>query len=620
MAAWQSVSLEVELTPTAWTDITSHIAYPLVIRQGRPTEFDDVGPGRMTFALHNDDGRFMPGNPASPLFPYWVKGKRVRWRVTKAGVTYTRFIGWITALAPEFPSDSTIGSVVAVTAVDALGLLAQRKLRSSLTEITLAIARNNATTVDVYEADPGTTSNRALMTQYSPDPAAGAPFSVWLGSNLSFGTDQDVSFGGVVSCQGPTSSKTVMGLQASRQNIWVHIKTPSSQLQAGTIAVVTSFHTSPSGGSSLCHLAFMPNGSSNDLVIRNAANSATTSLIGPVPAGQWVKVQIKTVSPATSSEWLALYQNGLSGYVATVAIDARTIRAVEFPTATGNTTSVSFGGVGALGIVGGPAATESFSAATAGSLAYRVGSLASSLSQLPIAVSTLGSLSGDVATGEWSGRAASEVLQEMMRSYSGIAWARSRDSVVCAIESAQLHPDAHLVVIDTDTDCAGSPRLVDGVEQRPTRIDVQWRGGTAAVVDTTAETGGESRARRITTVCTSLADAQAVGQAILTRASAGGGVRFASVAVDLLGGKTDHTAALFSESAPLSGLFPTQRIRLAVPGSHFGVGLRDAYVQGWVEEYGPDRATVTLDTSPADLYGAEFTYGNGAYGADVYGA
>lgn len=628
MTAWTSVALEFEFTPGVWTDVTSHICYeaaPVVIRQGSPTEFDDPGPAVLTFALANDTGEWMPGNISSPRYPAWAKGMRVRWKATKGGTTYTRIVGWVTAIAASFPSSSTVQSVVHVTAIDALGLLAQRKLRSNHTERALYAARAGSLAIDVFEARPDTSPTVATMTQYSPDVAAGTTSTTWgTGPNLTFGSDADSSFGGIVSCQESGSNDTIANLRAGHKAVWFHVKTPSSQLAAGKVGVITTLHNAVNGGSPILHFAFSPNVSGgNDLVIRNAANTATMATIGPVPAGQWVKVRVVGIAPGfTTANAGFARQDGTGGFGTNITLTVGSVRAIEFPAGvgTGDCTSASWGGVGGIASETElPDDSHSFVGASAGSVSNRVSTLAAVVSQLPVIFVQLGDLTLGASTGQWSDRSALEVLQEMLRTTSGLALARSRDSVVYAVGADQLWPASPVATIDTDADCIGPPSLVDGAEARPTRVDVEWPGGTAVAIDTAAEASGQIRSRRVTTIARSNSDAKAVGTDILARASKG--LRFSQVTIDLLAGKTDHTAALFSEGTSLGGLFPTQRVRLTVPYSHFGGVFVDAYVTGWVEEYAPDRSTVTLDTIPA---GAAFgtpvsAYGSGAYGSDNYG-
>lgn len=615
-------TLEVELTAGNWTDITSYLAFrsgPVAIRQGRPTEYDDVAAGVMTFQLWNDDGRFMPGNTGSSLYPNWAKGKRVRWKVARSGATYTRFVGWIQAIAPDFPGTSTNDAIVSVTATDALGLLAQRVMRSNLTEISLWRGRADSTWCDAWEGDPRTSGMLSYMINYSTDSTASSP-QVYINALLpvlSFSDDNDVDIGAVATCRDISSCKTLANIQSGALQLKLHLKSPTGQVAAtGGPFFCTTFHSATGGASSIYHLAIDRNASTgNKLLLRDAAGTSTVAtLADPLAQGQWLEiVAYSRVDNAARSDWYVVKVDGSSTGVTNLAVDIRSIRCIEYPSATGYYAASSLGGIVALGSRTPINWQESYSGATNGTISGRVTTLASVLNQLPVTISQVGTLTTSVATGKQSGRSALVVLQRLVRTGGGIAWARSRDSTVYAIGSDQLYPYASIATIDTDADCVGAPRLVDGAEAVPSRVDVSWPGGTTLVVDRTLETSGTIRSRSVETVAATPTVAYDAGQGVLDAAA--GGLRISQITVDLQGASTDHLAELLSESGTLSGLFPTQRVRLIVPTSHFGKPTRDVHIEGWQEAWGPDVASITMDTTPGFSYIAldeTWTGSNGA--------
>ncbi len=596
--------LEIEFTAGVWTDITSYVSYrsgPVTIRQGRPTEYDDIGAAVMTFALWNDDGRFMPGNAASPVYPDFAKGKRVRWLVDKAGATYTRFTGWIQAISPEFPGDSTSQAVVGVVATDGLGVLAQRRMRSNLTEVSLWRARADATWCDAWEVVGGSATQAAQPVNFSQDasPGSGGAFFLAGDTALSFTSTDDVSIGGTVSASTTQTSKIYVGLQATALQVKVHFKGPSSQVPtAGLYYPLASLLDS--GASPLGHLALVQNGSANGLYLRNAANTANIGgIIANVPFDNWITITgYSDAGTPSQSSWFGVLSDGSSTGIGPVAFDVRSVREVQIPGDRTPSAPGAWGGIVALGTRTTVNSEESFTGRSQGALSSRLTEFAATVDGLPVSIATTGTLTTTVATGVWSGRSALEVLQEMLRTTSGAAWARPRDGVVYAVGADQLYPTAVTAAVDTDGDCIGTPRLVDGAEARPTRIDVAWPGGVAAAIDLAAEAAdGIARSRRITTVAPTQAIALAAGQAVLDRAD--GGLRIAGVELDLMGAGADHAPAVLSEATTLGGLYPTARFRLAVPTSHFGVPTRDAHVQGWTETYGPAQASIRMDTTPA---------------------
>lgn len=593
--------LEIEFTAGVWTDVTDRLAYRISavrVRQGRPTEYDDVAAGSLSCALFNDDGALMPDNQGSPWWPNVVAGKRIRWRMTKSEVTYTRFVGWIQAITPDFPSASTIGAVVSITATDALGLLAQRILRSNHTEHLLALARLGGSDVEAYEAVGKTSGFVAVMTNFSGDvlKSEGTAFYNTTDATLSFASDSDVSIGDVAVAPSAVSTAKIRDIfRANMEMIVFHIKTFTSVPTAENgFATLTD-----APGTTRYHLMCLTNG---NIALRNTNLTVTLGTIGLMPIGQWCRIRGRmNAGNNAESDWQLSTQDGVFLTVTNVAIDVRTVRQIYFPPLIGlnDYPGSSFGGVGAIetGVtIGTP---NSFPGSIQGTIVDRIADVVEVLPPMPVTISTLGTLTATVTTGQWSKRNALEVLQEVVRTGSAIAWARSRDSVVYVVGSDQTYPVSLAGgVIDTDGDCQGPPRLVAGSEARPTRVDAEWSAGIATAVDTAAEATGLIRSRRITTIAASAATATAAAQAIIDRSSTAN-LRICQVTVDLLSADTDHTADLFDESTTLGGLYPTQRVRLAVPTSHFGAPTRDVHVQGWEESYGPQSVTVQMDTTPA---------------------
>jgi hypothetical protein len=125
-----SISLEIEFTAGVWTNVwgSCPTGYRLTVgRQERP--FEPV-PGILEFTLENPAGAYTPDNPLGTYFPNVVEGKRVRVRVVKSATTYTRFVGRITKIDPEFPDEGL--PTVSFEAQDLLGFYQQFRLRPSL--------------------------------------------------------------------------------------------------------------------------------------------------------------------------------------------------------------------------------------------------------------------------------------------------------------------------------------------------------------------------------------------------------------------------------------------------------------------------------------------------------
>lgn len=595
-------TLEAEFTPGVWTDITSRLALSrqaLTIRQGRATEFDEIGAGALSCVLFNDDGALMPENPSSPYAPNWVEGIRIRWKVTKAGATYTRFVGWISEIIPDFPSGSTTGATVAVVAVDALGALAQRRMRSNWIEMALWRGRTSSIGVDAFEVT-GVGGGGVALTNYSEDvtQSTGSQLILDGEAELSVSSDQRLSTSSTLSFSPGSSTLSSTVIITFRSNpkylVWWAYIPDTAQASSGNDRPIVQMRVA---GNQYFWVALHLNGSAQDLVIVNSDLSVMGTIAADVAHEQWVMVSLKVnTANNAQTEARATFKSGASTSVV-VAKDLRTVNEAWFPNGGSNAARCSmsapivFTGDYTMSYLDGLAP------AAAGTLATRLTSFQRAVDRLPVSFTSVGSLSTPVHTGKWD-RYALDVLQEMMRSNNGIAWARSRDSQVMLVDAASCRPASPIATVDIDADCAGPPRLARTAGTRPTRIQVDTPSQSVVVIDSAAEAGPgrPQRSRTVSTVNASTADARAVGNSLLAKSVS---LRIVQLVIDLTTGVTDHTAALFGESGSLTGLFPTCRVRTPLPSSYFGVSSRDHYVQGWTETYSPQGVRVSLDTTPA---------------------
>lgn len=101
---------------------------------GRQTDLQSVDPGQFTITLNNADHRFTPGNPASPYYPGWRTGMRLRMRETVGARTFILADGNLLQPSATVQVPGRIQQVT-VTAQDRIGRLQQgRKFISTLAE------------------------------------------------------------------------------------------------------------------------------------------------------------------------------------------------------------------------------------------------------------------------------------------------------------------------------------------------------------------------------------------------------------------------------------------------------------------------------------------------------
>ena len=90
---------------------------------GRDDAFYDVPPGLFSFTLNNKDGRFTPGNVASPLVTLLTEGLAASAQVGSRIVA-----GQVRRIEPEFPGDEAGWARVRVSCEDMLGVASRTRL------------------------------------------------------------------------------------------------------------------------------------------------------------------------------------------------------------------------------------------------------------------------------------------------------------------------------------------------------------------------------------------------------------------------------------------------------------------------------------------------------------
>ncbi|WP_426515098.1 hypothetical protein ACPPVQ_10785 [Diaminobutyricibacter sp. McL0618] len=97
----------------ALVDVSAYVIGPegVAYAYGRQSEFRDPSPGQVTFTLENQDGRFTPGNTASPLATLLTEGTAMCWQLGSRLVTAQ--VAGIT-----FAADETQWGRIQITAGD----------------------------------------------------------------------------------------------------------------------------------------------------------------------------------------------------------------------------------------------------------------------------------------------------------------------------------------------------------------------------------------------------------------------------------------------------------------------------------------------------------------------
>jgi hypothetical protein len=589
----------------AWVDMTSRVIGTVTISQGRPTKYDPIGPGALTVTLANYDGALMPDNTGSTYYPYFVEEIQIRWKVIKSAVTYTRFWGWMKAIIPSFPSSFTVGAVVDITAVDNLGICAGVQLYSSWLHTIKYNSELVSARWDGFVMNNTDGSAVAYLNNVTNSAGTKARATVVTNTNnvgeLTFGDAAGLSIEGSAIFN-PAESRLASIIKVDTTNsirgvnFWV--KFPGSvQTSAGSAQRdIISFYNG--SGTALARLRISFNGGTgkDDLVWQTPANVTVSTVYSNVSENRWMLVNVETLTatPTTTRAGCDASTGDYAGF------DLRNVRVLWFGGEGNVVPQMEIAGIALSGSEAGIsyARVQGLTAGAGGPMTSRIAGMDLAL---PISLATLGG--GDYTTqtltGNWHNRPATEVMQEQMRTCAGFYWARSYDSVVTAVPGNLTYPAASLLTVDCEGDLGEPPELDRSVDIRPTRIVSVYPAGQATVVDVAAETvaNGQRREIQLTSLATTYTEAETLATNEMAKHSLG--TRISRLVIDLESAVTDHTATLFN-STGLGGLYPTQRLTVTVPTSHFGVATKDVHVEGWVETYdGTAGCFLALDCSPA---------------------
>lgn len=132
--------IQLDSTEAGWVDLSDRLTESMSITRGRGTEFDVVGPGRMTCEIENEDGALTPGNTASPYYPNVKRGVPIRVTATltdqnQPSFSYSsrRFTGFIYEWPVTWPKG--LRAISRLSAADNFRRVGQRsQLRSFLVE------------------------------------------------------------------------------------------------------------------------------------------------------------------------------------------------------------------------------------------------------------------------------------------------------------------------------------------------------------------------------------------------------------------------------------------------------------------------------------------------------
>lgn len=172
----------------AWVDVTSYtrnVTDSITITRGRTDRYSTVQPATLSLTLINSDGRFTPGNMASPYYPNVKKGRKIRVSVTNSAGTFLRFVGFVNEWPVTWADASASVSDVQISASSRMANLGRGKLLPSVSEIECLS--------DIPEAyfplgdSAGSLNAGNVATTVQPQMAL-TPFGGGSNSNITFGS------------------------------------------------------------------------------------------------------------------------------------------------------------------------------------------------------------------------------------------------------------------------------------------------------------------------------------------------------------------------------------------------------------------------------------------------
>ncbi len=586
-----SVIVAVEFTAGVWTDISTSVKGDSIeIRVGRQDAASDSQPGVLTLELDNIDGTFTPDNPTSTYYPNFVEGKRVRVQVVKSASTYTRFVGRIVALEPDFPAVPT-QAVTRLTAVDSLGDLQRITLRP--------MDFNAGTTTRVYTFPLDDTAARQGAEEVYRRLPDLTVRNVAATGGVDFAADSSLDVDG-----------TAYATLRAGKGLW-HAA-PAVPIPGSTYSPGLSGFVKPVDGSYGELMAFsagrrssatdymsVTSGASGISAALYAGGSLVTS-VGPlaVTAGEWLNISVSIEDYSSGPNYtFTLYAIGESTGTKTAGAVVTTAIYLTRP----------IGGLADMSCVCSCRSTRSLSQRVHPAVPTPEGrhrprfvdpgdrvlhpSLSASLAWTSTPVPNV---STPLKLGE---RTAFEVLLDIARSQAGIVYqtySTSATQTVNVVALADSRPTTVALTIDAENDGIGGPNLAR---------DIQGVGGSAVAnstlnsVTVTDATLAATYGTTPVTVDTVQGDANALYSAasnLLAQGGASNRLRLSSITVDLATAQNDLYASFFA-------LTPGARLRYSnLPSTYFGRTYIDGYAEGWVERPSVHGYEVTFDVSPAD--------------------
>lgn len=605
-----SIVWELELSPGVWTDVTTDVVgtSPEII-VGKATPNTELQPGVLDLLLDNSAGAWTPDNPLSSSYPRFVEGIRIRCVVNKgtpAGYSTgaygtgpyagtltqsARFVGTITLIEPDFPSEPT-ASLTHVQAVDALGMLARNPMPMLLQAVIYGgyVASGETGNLQSYFYWPLRNGYRYTdavrgvgeLTAYQPT----------TGGEIQWDADTSFPLGGEPCVSFTTGAGLRFDATPYLSPLWNGVGA-AVRLEAGTAGYFLALTDKRTTASDVNGWVMWWDGVSTISYREYVAGASTTLTSAPAQPGWHV----------VSFDPNQLVLDGVQYPVTST---------LGFPPSI-----ITLGG--ALNM----SARDLFTSQDVVTPHTYLASIGQSLSTVTQNVANQAGIDGTNTTLGWSsavtgivavppvteGRTALAVLGDLANSQSGlayVAYSMTDPQPIILIANRDNRDTAVDLTIDAEADMIGGPTLDRNVYGKV--ASATGKNATDSVTVTDASLLGTygSSTDEVQSV---LADPNMLAASASDRIAQSkvSKLRLSNLSFDLVTAQNDLYSDWF-------GLAPGERVRAAgLPSTYFGVTYMDGYVLGWKERPRTDGYEVDLNLQPADAP-AEGKFDDTGYG------
>lgn len=566
------VTVEIEFTPSVWTNVAGSISRPLTIDVGRQDESGDPQPGVLAVTLDNIDGTFTPDNPLSAYYPNLVEGKRIRVVITGSGGygsgiygsstymgTSIRFIGKISGIDPDFPDEPT-QSTTRIAAVDIMG---------DLQAIEKMLPAHSALGAQYLVTDTSINNGAA-----SRDPLLPKMTITYLSSNGSVDFASDSSFS--------ADTEPCLTL-TSGARLWHARPAFSGALNVGGLFKLTA-------------------GSPGEVFAVSVGKRTDAAFAaGTLLYATWDGIDKLTLSGGVGVNgvtpgwhYIKISKGGGASPVVMSIDDGTLNESITGSPYSGLVFScLSVGGNLTLSVrdlhVSAPHTSfyrQAFGPASL-TLQNDVDDLAYITSRTMSWTTTTTRAATPLASG---GQTALDVLIALARSESGIAYVDYATEAIKLVARVDYRPTAVTMTVDAEADGIDGPKMSRSNAIKASTVTAKSPLSAITVSDP-AVVGGS---RDIDTRLASDVDLHAVASDGIARGR-DQKLRLRQFTVDLVTAGNDLYAQLYA-------ITPGKRVRYVVgaASTYFGYSWFDGFVEGWRETIGPSEYSVEFNLSPAD--------------------